>query len=301
VLTNLNVRHLKTEFDTAKATATATANVLRAVRDGAKFMRHKATQDTHTRPVHAALHNKVWRIDDPKNTEWRRFVVPLGFGCRCQDIFEDDASAGDLITNEDAERLIGPDEVARLTKDGFLLDRVDKKALFTQQQSYLAGLKNDGKLVFSMNDLTYAEQGQQPWKTVSKGELSAYEAPAKSAKDALADFKAAATDAIRAYRDYRGTPLFLAEAELSTQVKTAAGAQQYFGLADVLAAPDEVYFTAVGDSLTNTYLKFYADDTVLSVEVSYSQEVPQTIQRWHQVPAGKIDPARRGLLIHTQQ
>ena len=299
LLTTFNERNLRTEYDTAKATANATANVLRAVASGAKYMQHRATQDTHTRPVHAALNGKTWRIDDPKNTEWRAWVVPLGWGCRCHDVFLDDAEAGSLITAADAERLLGPDEMKRLTEDGFLQDRVDKKVLFTSRQSYLANLPG-GKIAFPINDLTYVDQAQEPWKTVSKGKLSTYKAADKSANDALADFARTATDAIKAYRNYRGAPLFLKEAELASQVSTAAGAEQYFNLSEVMAAPDEVYFTN-GDTMTNTYLKFYADDTVLSMEVEYSKDLPQSVKSWQQVPKAKIDAARRGLLIHTSK
>lgn len=218
----------------------------------------------------------------------------------CHDVFHDDAKeAGDLITAADAERLLGPDEMKRLTEDGFLQDRVDKKKLFTSRQSYLAILPG-GKIAFPINDLTYLDQGQEPWKDASRRKLSTYKAADKSEKDALADFAATATDAIKAFTDYRGAPLFLKEAELASQAGTAAGAQQYFGLAEVMAAPDEVYF-AQGDQLTNTYLKFYANDTVLAVEVEYSQNLPQTVKSWQQVPKAKIDAARRGLLIHSSK
>ncbi len=300
VLTNFNERNLRTEFDTAKATANATANVLRAVASGAKYMEHRATMDNHTRPVHAALNGKVWRIDDPKDTAWRAWVVPLGWGCRCHDVFTDDAKAGDLISTDDAERLVGPDEMKRLTEDGFLQDRVHKKALFTSRQGYLANLPG-GKIAFPINDLTYLDQAQEPWKQVEKKDLISYKPAAKSDKDALADFAATAKDAIKAFTDYRGAPLFLSEAGLKTQVATAAGAEQYFNLEKLVAAPDEVYFSMAGDELTNTYLKFYADDTVLSVEVAYSKDLPQTLQSWRKLPAGKIDAARRGLLIHTSK
>lgn len=299
LLTVFNERNLRTEFDTAKATANATANVLRAVASGAKFMRHRATMDTHTRPVHAALNGKVWRIDDPKNTAWRQWVVPLDFSCRCQSLFLSEADSADIITATEAERLLGQKEVERLKKDGFLQDRLDTKALFSSRQSYLAGLPNADQTSYSINSLTYAEHGLLPWKEVSQEGLSTYKAADKLSADALADFAATATDAIKAYRDYRGAPLFLQEAELSSQVKTTAGAEQYFNLGKVMVAPDEVYF-ARGDTMTNTYLKFYADDTVLSLEVEYSKDLPQSVKRWQQVPRAKIDATRRGLLIHKK-
>ena len=54
LLTNLNERHLKTEFDMAKATSVSTANALRAIAEGAGFARYRATLDSRTRPYHAS-------------------------------------------------------------------------------------------------------------------------------------------------------------------------------------------------------------------------------------------------------
>ncbi len=309
VLTTLNVRHLKTEYDTAKATAVSTANVLRAVADGAKFMRHRATMDSKTRPVHGALNNKVWRIDNPNDTEWRRYVVPLGFGCRCQDLFEDEADASDIITNEDAERLMGPDEVARLTKDGFLLDRVDKKMLFSQKQSYLNGLKDPEQIAYQMGKMQYADQGQEPWANINKSALSPMNTPkGLKASDALKDFDATATDGVKSYTDYTGQPLFLDKAELEfhLQDKYTRGSQNrqgiYFQIQDIVADPDEVYFFEFvkknGDSdLSYTYLKFHADGVLLTA-VEFSKNQPQIIKSWYEV--NDPDSRRKGLLIHKK-
>jgi hypothetical protein len=310
LLTNLNERHLKTEFDTAKATANATANVLRAVADGAKFMRHKATQDTHTRPVHAALHNKVWRIDNPQDTEWRRFVVPLGFGCRCHDVFEDEANKADIITNEDAERLIGPDEVARLTKDGFLLDRVDKKMLFSQKQSYLDGLKDPEQIAYQMGKLQYADQGQEPWANINKSAFKPMNTPTGlSAADAKKDFDSNAVNDVREYTDYTGRPLFLRKTDLETHLldKYTRASQNrqgiYTQIEEVVSDPDEVYFAEFrkknGDvDLSYTYLKFY-DDGVLLTAVEFSEAQPQVIKSWYSVDVP--DSRRNGLLIHRKK
>lgn len=310
VLANLNGRNLQTEYETAKATAVSTANVLRAVAGGAKFMRHRATLDTHTRPVHAALNDKVWRIDDPNDTEWRKWVVPLGWRCRCHDLFEDDAAAADLITATDAERLVGPDEMLRLTRDGFLQDRVAKKALFTSKQSYLDGLKDPDKVNFKLGDMTYADQGQQPWAQLDKAGLPALSVPAKTKADALADFAATAQHGAKEYADYSGRPLFLPEQDLldhlEKQYLTPKQNRQglYFKLAEVLADPDEVYFFDFPKDnapplgkLSYTYLKFYQDD-VLLVAVEFDKAQPQTIKTWYGVH--KPDERRKGLLIHKK-
>jgi SPP1 gp7 family putative phage head morphogenesis protein len=309
LLTNLNEHHLRTEFNTAKSTSVSTAAVLRAVDDGMKFMRHRATQDTHTRPVHAALHNKVWRIDNPNDTEWRRYVVPLGFGCRCVDTFEDEADDKDIITNADAERLLGPDEVKRLTEHGFLLDRVEKKALFTQKQSYLNGLQDPEQVAYQMGKMQYADQGQQPWARISKANLPTLNTPTGlKAADALKDFDATAINGIKSYTDYAGRPLFLHKTELESHLldKYTRASQNrqgiYFQLEEVLTDPDEVYFFEFvkknGDSeLSYTYLKFYQDEMLLTA-VEFSEEQPQIIKSWYKVD--DPDTRRKGLLIHKK-
>ena len=318
VLANLNVRNLQTEFETAKATAVSTANVLRAVASGAKFMRHRATLDDRTRPVHSLLNNKVWRIDNPNDTEWRKWVVPLGWKCRCQDLFEDDANERDIITTAEAEQLVGADEMVRLTRDGFLQDRVDKKALFTSKQSYLNDLEDPEKLNFSIGKLKYTEQGQQRWKDVDKSGFSPYELPDKSRQDAVDDFNKSAVDKVKTYTDYNGAPIFLREKDLLKHLKgqylnTELSRQKhYFTIADTLADPDEVYFfdrskdseqgRPAGDNaqLQYAYLKFYADDVVLTAQVEFDKEQPQIVRTWYLIEPKDIDQARRGLLVHKK-
>ncbi|MFD2787954.1 phage portal protein family protein [Hymenobacter rubripertinctus] len=314
VLANLNERNLRTEYEMAKATSTQTASAMRAVADGAQFMRYKATLDDKTRPFHAALHNRVFSL---ATDDWRKFVAPLGWNCRCHNIYEDDHD-GELTTYEDAIGLLGTDEVTRLTRDGFLIDRIDKKKLFTDRQNYMNGLPDPEQVKFQIGKLKYSEQGQERWKDLTQTNFPAHTLQNKSKQDALDDFEATAMDKVKRYVDHRGMPVFLREKELQTHLKPKYLAsdqnrqQLYFDISAVLSDPDEVYFfdksvdanngnpAGPNAKLSYLHLKFYQDDVVLGAVVGFDEGTPQSLQTWYQVRPNLIDEARRGLLVHKK-
>jgi SPP1 gp7 family putative phage head morphogenesis protein len=52
-----------------------------AERDQAPFVQYLSVLDSRTRPGHAALHGRVFRLDDPA---WNVVAPPNGFNCRCR-------------------------------------------------------------------------------------------------------------------------------------------------------------------------------------------------------------------------
>ena len=315
LLTNLNERTLRTEYDTAKATSVSTANALRAIAEGAGYARYKATQDDKTRPYHASLHNKVFDMSKPG---WENFIPPLGWNCRCHIVYEDDRPKV-VTTPDEAEQLLSPDEVARLKKDGFLLNRINQKKLFSQKQNYLNGLQDPEQIALKIGKLQYRDQGQPRWADINQATLPKYQLPDKDRQDAINDFQATAENKVKRYTDYAGRPIFQTEKDALKHLKgDYVSSEQnrqkhYFTIADTLTDPDEVYFFDMSvdaqqgnpagphAKLTYSYLKFYQDDTVLAAVVEFSPDQPQLLRTWYQVKKDRsIDESRRGLLIHKK-
>lgn len=72
--------------------------------DFAPYFRYKAVMDDRTRPEHRALHNKIFRYDDPV---WSTIYPPNGWGCRChvESLTEEDIKSGGLKVESSAGRL----------------------------------------------------------------------------------------------------------------------------------------------------------------------------------------------------
>lgn len=320
LLTALNVHKLRAEYNNARATSAGTARALEATtgtadpRNNARFARYKATQDGKTRPYHASLHNRVFDLAQPG---WQAFIPPLGWSCRCQMVYEDD-HAGPVVTPAEAEDLLSADEVTRLRKDGFLLDRLDKKQLFSQKQSYLNGLPEANDPALQIGKRKYYEQGQARFADLDRTALPAVNLPDADRHQALADFKGDDKKrTVRVLTDYAQRPLFLTKKDLLGHLNNkdiAPGEDRqkvYFKLNDILQDPDEVYFYDDSEEaeagvpgtqnakLTYVYLKFYRDETLATV-VLWDKKQPQQIKTWYPVKQGQEDERRRGLLVHKK-
>ena len=72
----------KTIFRTNMQTAYSASRYLEQLQDAdfAPYLQYKCIIDSHTRPEHLALHDKVYRYDDEF---WASFYPPNGWGCRC--------------------------------------------------------------------------------------------------------------------------------------------------------------------------------------------------------------------------
>jgi len=76
-------RRLQTIYQTNMQSAYMAGRYADAVeaQDSHPYAMYIAVQDASTRPSHAALHGRVFRLDDPV---WQHICPPNGYGCRCR-------------------------------------------------------------------------------------------------------------------------------------------------------------------------------------------------------------------------
>jgi len=76
-------RRLKTIYQTNMQSAYMAGRYVEAVeaQDSHPYAMYIAVQDASTRHTHAAMHGRVFRLDDPV---WQHICPPNGYGCRCR-------------------------------------------------------------------------------------------------------------------------------------------------------------------------------------------------------------------------
>jgi len=76
-------RRLKTIYQTNMQSAYMAGRYVEAVQaqDSHPYAMYVAVQDASTRSSHAAMHGRVFRLDDPV---WQHICPPNGYGCRCR-------------------------------------------------------------------------------------------------------------------------------------------------------------------------------------------------------------------------
>jgi SPP1 gp7 family putative phage head morphogenesis protein len=137
--------------------------------DGRPYWQYIAVMDNRTRPSHAALHDKVFRHDDPI---WGSIYPPNGFGCRCrvraysehrlqQKALAVDSSEGQLRT-EQVEVAVDKRTGEVITREGTVWngkDRFGQPATFRPDPgwSYNPGEAAFGTDVDLMRKLTQVE------------------------------------------------------------------------------------------------------------------------------------------------
>lgn len=301
LLGKANGTWLRTEYNFTVNAAENAANYQRQIStaDVLPYLQYQTAGDNRVREAHAALDNKVFRVNDPAIDY---IYPPNGWNCRCHMISLPDATRGNdyLPDGNDAVGLLkqsgidanGQSEWDRMVKGGFSINRGNSGLVFNENQFYI---KNNFQQSFTVND-----NGLEKFSQLRKGlekfqpeEITAQQAREWAEKNLPEGYLV----------DHRKRPLKFEKIAMEQNLSVAGRQNILPHINDIVGKPDEVYFFR--DQNTGTeyfrYLKFY-NNTALSVLASMDKSRPLSVTSWYDIEPNKIDTlARAGMLIYKKK
>ena len=272
-----NEHQLNAEYVTAQASAQNDANTLAAIAAGDQYWEWSAVVDDRTRPEHRALNGKVFSLADGAGSESLQAMPATDFACRCKARYHaehpTDAHGNPKPLTTAADVIAATTNADTAKAHGFFQNRLQTKELMDSGLSYLQKLGDANQPAYTLNSLTFAQQGQRPHASL----------PFLNSAPHLSFFPTAEGEADQ---DWLGDTWHY-----------YTGALRFEQTADILANPHEVYLTMVGDTYTYNYLRFYKDEAI-AVTTQVSKTQPPTITNSRSMTASFIDKNRVGLLIH---
>ena len=295
LLQDLNVNHLKTEFNFTVATAQNASRYNQFLSEAdtvTSFVQYQTVGDDHVRPKHALLDDRIFSINDP---EARKLWPPNDFGCRCEFLqFLDDVK-GRVTSGTEGMKLIGWSDKQ---KKDFGINRGDVGQVFTAAQQYI----QDNGLGETINSMTYKKYGLQSFTDIKKN-YPPLKLDQTITKDNVKDlFQKIPGEDYMGFTDHLGRKPILKEKVFTDHttdpVYLKEQRHQLFPhVKDVLEQPDEVYlFDYKKDSFQSRYIKFYGDKALV-VETKLGGKNLE-IASWFEMK--KDEAARYGLLIHKK-
>lgn len=243
--------------------------------DVAPYWRYSAVLDDLVRDTHRALHDKVFRKDDPESA---RFFPPIGFNCRCDGVDELEGYEGNISDISDAISS-DPDLWAQMQKTGHDVNWGDAGQVFSNTQSYLRKVRANN---INYTDLQPSDFGLN---RAVKRNLNSNETPFKWRRklDINRNLKLI---------DVNGQPRWVTEELLESSPDFLVNQ-----LPELLQTPDEIYHFVEGNNMVYTYLKHYNETSVIT-KVEFNRQRPAFITQINQdVDANSL---RGGLLIYNK-
>jgi SPP1 gp7 family putative phage head morphogenesis protein len=287
ILGKFNENYLRTEQNMAQAVGQNSRDYLRIIdtQDAFPYVRYRTVGDDNVRQSHAALDGRIFEV--AKN-DWRSFVPPNGYNCRCS--LESLASLDGnqtVSTGADAGKSMGA-EFTQMRKEGFAVNRADLGIVFDLNKEYAETLRGTST---SISGIGYKE-----------GNLDAHTSIAGKLSNKLPASDVTLKDAQELHRNSRianeNVMLLSADGDLPIGLEFAAigknrkHIKQFDALPSLIQQPDELYM--VTETLTR-YIQHYADG-MLVADVALNDGKP-TIGRWF---TSTKDNIRKGLLLKSK-
>jgi hypothetical protein len=228
------------------------------------------------------------RIFEVAKGDWRSFVPPNGYNCRCS--LESLAEVGEgnaVSTGAAAGKAMGA-EFTQMRKEGFAVNRADLGIVFDLNKEYAETLKG---VSTNVSTVGYADAGLATRAEIAKATSAKLPTSDITLKDAQDTFRAEqigkGKDAVMVIgASDSGFPVGMKFDALGTNQKHIG---LFTTLPDLINTPDELYMTT--EKLLR-YVKHY-NDGMLVVDVAINDGKP-TMNRWFTSDADNI---RKGLLL----
>lgn len=302
ILGQYNVNYLKTEYDTAYATAQNNARYYELLRlkDTYKSWRYMTVGDNRVRPAHRALHGRVFKANDPA---FDAIYPPNGWGCRC---YVEAVNDEPNTTYDDAVQLLQeepatPDKSTWdvMVEGGWNKNRAKRAEIYSSNQMYA----KEFDASFGVKDnalIPGAELKPETYKPTPIVERTSEDASKWIAEKAPNNI----------LYDYLGRPLIITDEQFTKKTTGPKYAeflkrQNYLdAMLETITDPQEVYYEQKRIPKGNYpgtydiyYYRFYKE-TAFKVVTTIDEEFNINIKTWHIVQYDKnLDSQRKGILM----
>lgn len=289
ILGKFNENYLRTERNMAEAVGQNSRDYLRIIQtqDSFPYVRYRTVGDDNVRQSHAALDGRIFEV---AKSDWRTFVPPNGYNCRCS--LESLASLDGnqtVSTGADAGRSMGA-EFTQMRKEGFAVNRADLGVVFDLNKEYAETLRGTST---SISGIGYADANLAAHAELAKdaAKLPTSNITLKDAQDTFrAEQIGTGKDAVMVLsQDKEAFPIAVTFDALGKNQKYI---DLFTQLPDLLANPNELYM--VTDTLTR-YIQHYADG-MLVADVALNNGKP-TVAKWY---TSTKDNIRKGILLNVR-
>lgn len=305
--TQLNKTWLETEYQFAIATGQSASSYNKFLSEKdtvTKYVKYQTAGDNAVRDAHAILDGRIFSLEDP---DAMRLNPPNGWKCRCEFVqYISNGKPKELMRGKQAFELLGEDIETIKDRKGneqFYINRGDTGQVFTKNQMYIKDFNFGSKI----NNLNYKDYNLKDFDKIKDSRKNLLLDKTITDKNVKELFKKDGTIKrgdkmvdVMQFQDYLNRNMTLNENIFKNHTKghylndSELRHQLFPHIKEVLANPDEVYFTEFKKKKFQTrHIKFYKDK-ILCVDSTINNNNIE-ISTWYSSKKG--NNVRKGLMI----
>ncbi|TAG31892.1 MAG: DUF935 family protein [Sphingobacteriia bacterium] len=298
-LKNPDVNWLSTEYNHTIAVGQNASRYHQFIRESDQFqyVEWQTVGDGRVRAAHAAMDGKLFNLKANGGiTAW----PPSDWGCRCEFIqHTGKPDANKIVSNAEMLKLLNIEQGSKWD-----VNRAEIAKVFTANEMYV---KEKG-LLDDQGKLSFKAYGKKPWKEI-KEQYKPLKLDESITEDNISElFKPEKNTDYMGFKDYLKRKLVIDKKVFDYHTKKRYTTKEenrhqlFPHIKEVLASPDEVYFTQYGTGnnirFQSNYIKFYNNESiVVNVEPSNHRI---KINSWFYLKVSE-DQKRKGYLIYQNK